>query len=63
MYYELSDDQMNSIAAENEIDTTQINTLAFYTLYGGKLVAGAIIALIIYGAMPKKKKKIEPKNI
>lgn len=62
-YYELTDSQLEALLKENNLDGDKLNTLGFYTRYGGKLIALALIALSIYGFIPSKKKKVEAKEV
>lgn len=62
-FYDIPENELNAILASQKIKKEEINKLPFYTQYGGKLVALIIIALMIYGALPSKKEKIEPKQI
>ena len=63
LYYDLTPEQLNTIVTENKIDVNKVNKLGFYTRYGGKLVTALIVALIIYGLIPGKKKKVEPTQV
>jgi hypothetical protein len=59
-YYDLTQSQLDEVAAAQKLDLAKLNKLPFYTRYGGKLVALLLIAFIIWGAIPSKKDKAEP---
>lgn len=65
LYYEIPDAELNQILAENKLDRKKLEKLGFYTRYGGKLVALAIIAFIIWGLIPSKKKaeNVKPQTV
>lgn len=62
-YYDIPQDMIDAILAEQKLNKADINKLPFYTRYGGKIVAAIILALIIYGAIPSKKEKVEPTTV
>ncbi len=62
-YYELTDEQLETILKENNLDGKKLNKLGFYTRYGGKIVGLFIIVLVIWGFLPSKKKKVESVEI
>lgn len=62
-YYELTDEQLSTILEANHLDGKKLNRLGFYTRYSGKIVGLIIIALIIRGFIPNKKKNIKPVEI
>ncbi|RQO31411.1 hypothetical protein DBR32_05460 [Taibaiella sp. KBW10] len=61
--YELSDQELQEILAENKLDKSELNKLGFYTQYGGKIVAGLLIIFIIWGMMPSKKSPVKPQTV
>lgn len=65
LYYDIPDAELNQILAENKLDRKKLEKLGFYTRYGGKLVALAIIAFIIWGLIPSKKKaeNVKPQTV
>lgn len=62
-YYELTDEQLAAILKENNLDGEKLNKVGFYSRYGGKVVGLIIIALIIWGFIPSKKKEVEPVEV
>ena len=62
-YYELTEEQLSAILKENNLDGEKLNKVGFYSRYGGKIVGLIIIALIIWGFIPSKKKKTEPVEV
>lgn len=58
--YDIPDKEMNEILASQKLDKAKLNKLPFYTRYGGKIVAGLLILLIIWGLIPSKKDSEEP---
>ncbi len=62
-YYDIPAKELESILSEQKLKVSNLNKLPFYTQYGGKLVGLILIAFIIWGFMPSKKKKVEPTNI
>lgn len=61
-FYELSDQELQTILDENKLDKNKLNKLGFYTRYGGKLVAVLIILFIIWGLIPSKKTPVTPQS-
>lgn len=61
--YDIPNKELDSILASQKLNKEHLNKLPFYTRYGGKLVALALIAFIIWGVIPSKKKKVEPRNV
>lgn len=59
-YYELTDEQLATILAGNQLDGKKLNRLGFYTRYGGKILGLVLLALIIRGFAPGKKKNTQP---
>lgn len=55
-YYELTEEQLATILKENNLDGEKLNKIGFYSRYGGKAVGLLIIALIIWGCIPGKKR-------
>ncbi|MFC4162757.1 hypothetical protein ACFOWU_03770 [Epilithonimonas zeae] len=62
-FYNMPDKEMDAILASQKLEKNDLNKLPFYTRYGGKLVALLLIAFIIWGAIPSKKKRVEPTNV
>lgn len=62
-YYELTDEQLATILKDNNLDGEKLNKVGFYNRYGGKAVALILIAIIIYGMIPSKKKKVEAAEV
>lgn len=64
-YLELPDAEMDKILKDNKLEKDKLLSLGFFVRFGGKLIALALLALIIYGMIPSKKKKnsIEPQRI
>jgi len=62
-FYDIPDKEMDAILASQKLKKEDLNKLPFYTRYGGKLVAGLLIVLMIWGAIPFKKKKVEPTKV
>ncbi|RYD97934.1 MAG: hypothetical protein EOP54_09240 [Sphingobacteriales bacterium] len=62
-YYELSGEQINEIVKANNLDTEKLLSLGFYTRFGGKIVAGILVLLIIYGFIPSRKKAVTPETV
>lgn len=62
-FYNIPDKEMDAILASQKLEKNDLNKLPFYTRYGGKLVALLFIAFIIWGAIPSKKKRVEPTNV
>lgn len=62
-YYELTDEQLNSIVQANHLDKEKLMNPGFYTRYGGKLVGLLLIALIIYGFLPSRRKTVVPQQV
>lgn len=62
-YYELTEEQLATILKENNLDGEKLNKDSFYSRYGGKAVGLLIIALIIWGCIPGKKKEVKPVEV
>lgn len=64
-YYNLTESQLNAILKANNLDGKKLNKLGFYTRYGGKIVGAGLVALIIWGWIPsrKKKKNVTPTEV
>lgn len=62
-YYELTEEQLNTILKDNNLDGEKLNQLGFYTRYGGKLVGLLLVGLIIWGVIPSKKKKTKATEV
>ena len=62
-YYELTEEQLATILKENNLDGEKLNKVGFYSRYGGKAVGLLIIALIIWGCIPGKKKEVKPVEV
>ena len=54
-FYELKQEDMDAILKENNLDGEKLNKLGFYTRYGGKLVVGLIIVVLVWGSLGRKK--------
>ena len=55
-FYELKQEDMDAILKENNLDGEKLNKLGFYTRYGGKLVAVAIIGVLVWSGLSRKGK-------
>lgn len=62
-YYDLTDEEANEIVKANNLDKEKLLSLGFYTRFGGKIVAGLIVLLIIYGFLPSRKKTVTPETV
>ena len=62
-FYNIPDKEMDELLVSQKLKKDELNKLPFYTRYGGKLVALLLIAFIIWGAIPSKKKRVEPTNV
>ena len=62
-FYNIPDKEMDELLVSQKLKKDELNKLPFYTRYGGKLVAFLLIAFIIWGAIPSKKKRVEPTNV
>mgnify|MGYP001531360608 CR=1 FL=1 len=62
-YYELTEEQLATILKENNLDGEKLNKIGFYSRYGAKAVGLLIIALIIWGCIPGKKKEVKPVEV
>lgn len=62
-YYDLSDEEVNEIVKANNLDKEKLLSLGFYTRFGGKIVAGLLVLLIIYGFVPSRKKTVTPEAV
>lgn len=62
-FYDIPQNEMAAILASQNLHKDELNKLPFYTKYGGKMVAILIIGLLVWGVIPSKKGKVEPKNI
>lgn len=62
-FFDIPENELNAILASQKLSKESINQLPFYTKFGGKLVAVLIIGLLIWGSIPSKKSKIEPKQV
>lgn len=63
IYYDIPEAELTEILKSNNLDKNELLKLGFFTKYGGKLVAGLIIVLLIYGNLPKKSKQVVPQNV
>jgi len=57
--YEMSDDVLAGILAENELDGEKLNKISFWHRFGGKLVFVVILAGIGYWYFGRKNKETE----
>ena len=55
-YYDIKKEDMDAILKENNLDGEKLNKLDFYTRYGGKLVAVAIIGVLVWSGLSRKGK-------
>ena len=62
-YYDIPQEEVDAILASQKLNKADLIKLPFYTRYGGKLVGLLILGLIIYGVIPSKKEKVEPKTV
>lgn len=62
-YFEIEDVLIKDILIEQKLDKASLLSLPFYNKYGGKMIAGLIIILLIFGMIPSKKRKIESKEV
>ena len=62
-YYELDEAQLNAILSANKLSQEDLLKIGFFSRHGGKIVGIALLALIIYGYLPSKSKKIKPQNV
>lgn len=62
-YYELKDSELDNIIKANNLDKEKLLTLSLYSRVGGKVVAAIIIAFMVWGFLPSKKKKVIPQNV
>ncbi|WP_311260691.1 hypothetical protein, partial [Xanthomonas sp. WCS2017Cala2-12] len=62
-FYDLSQNEIDEIIASQKLNKENLLQLPFYTKYGGKLVAVLIIGLLIWGSIPSKKDKVQPRNV
>ena len=68
-YYEMTTPKsqafLKEYLKEKKLNEDELLKLGFYTRYGGKLVFLPILALMIWGAIPSRKKdeKIEPTKL
>ncbi len=63
-YFELSNEQLESIISTNKLNKENLLKLGFYSRYGGKMILLLLIGLIIYGIFSKDSKKdVKPNNI
>lgn len=59
-YYDIPKEQLTAIMAENKLEEKKLLKLSFWNAWGGKLIVGLLVLLIIYGALPSRKKKDSP---
>lgn len=63
-YFEIDDQIATILKEEHNFDVkTAESPLSFWKKIGGKLVFILVIALIIWGSLPSKKKKVEPTTV
>ncbi|UIR54934.1 hypothetical protein LZQ00_11655 [Sphingobacterium sp. SRCM116780] len=62
-FFDIPENELNAILVSQKLNKESINQLPFYTKFGGKLVAVLIIGFLIWGSIPSKKHKIEPKQV
>jgi len=56
-YLSLPDAEMDGILRKNNLQRDKLLNIGFYTRYGGKLAALLLLAIIIYGIIPSKRRK------
>ena len=62
-YYEIPEAELNALLAEQKLDKEKLNQVPFYNKYGGKAIVLVIIAIIIYGMLPSKKRPVQAKEM
>jgi hypothetical protein len=63
-YYELSDEELNAIIKNNNLNKEALLNIGFYKKFGGKIVGVLLILLILWGTFGRNKKDdVQPKNI
>ncbi len=63
-YYELTDEELNTIIKDNNLNKEALLNIGFYRKYGGKIVGLLIILLMLYGLFGRDKKDdIQPTNV
>jgi hypothetical protein len=63
-YYELSDEELNAIIKNNNLNKEELSNIGFYKKFGGKIVGVLLILLILWGTFGRNKKDdVQPKNI
>lgn len=62
-YYELTEQELQTILDENKLDKNKLNKLGFYTRYGGKVVAVLLILFILWGLLPSRKTPVNPQTV
>ncbi|WP_158963490.1 hypothetical protein [Myroides fluvii] len=63
-YFEIDDQIATILKEEHNFDVkTAESPLSFWKKIGGKLVFILVIALIIWGSLPSKKKKVQPTTV
>lgn len=54
-YYELTDEELNTVLSQNKLKKEDVMGIGFYTRYGGKMVLiGAIVLLLAIGARKRR---------
>ena len=62
-YYDIPENDLKAIIAEQKLNEDKLIQLPFYTRYGAKLVVLFLIAFSIWGSIPSKKAKVTPKKV
>lgn len=64
-YMQLPEAEMDAVLKKNNLDRGELSSPGFYVRYGGKLIALALLALIVYGMWPSssKKEKVTPQSV
>jgi hypothetical protein len=63
-YYELTDEELNTIIKDNNLNKEELLNIGFYKKYGGKLVGVLLILFMLWGLFGRDKKDdVKPKNV
>ena len=62
-YYDIPENDLKAILAEQKLNEDTLNRLPFYTRYGAKMVVLLLITFLIWGSIPSKKAKVTPKKV
>lgn len=58
-YYDIPKEELTNILAANKLEEKKLLKLSFWNAWGGKLVIGVLLLIIIYGMLPSRKKERE----